>query len=154
MSEYTFQIRNNQGQTIVEALVGLGLVTIVGFAFIGGIVSLRNTTKASVNVSATERQVNDIAENIKAGVENYQVNFNYEQGIEAALNPATLPMAWDSGVVADFKDCENCAGRFGYVIQPLEQFRGLYQVTLRMTHKTWASKGERFRDYTFVVSAK
>lgn len=146
--------QNNKGQTIVEALVGLGLIAIVGFSLTGGMVALRNSSKSAVVLSSTERQVNDIAENIKAGVENYQINFNYNSTPDTLLDPDHLPMAWDSGIVAAAADCPNCAGKFGYVIQPLEQFRGLYQVTLRMTHKSWIANNEPYRDYTFVVSAK
>ncbi len=148
------RLKNNRGQTIVESLVGLGLLAIVGFAFTGGMVALRNTTKGSVVLSSTERQINDIAENIKAGVENYQVNFDYASGPNTALNVATLPMAWDNGIIVPRAQCPNCAGTYGFVIQPLEQFRGLYRVTLRMTHKSWIQAGEPFRDYSFVVSAK
>lgn len=145
---------NNQGTTIVEAMVGFGLVAAMGAAFVGGMVALRNTTRDTVLMSESERQVNDIAENIKAGVESYQVNFNYDLNANEALEVAKLPMAWDSGVVAPKKMCQECAGTYGYIIQPYEDYRGLYKVTLRMTHRTWISKGEPFRDYNFIVSAK
>lgn len=146
--------QNNKGQSIVEVLVGLGLISIIGFAFSGGMVQLRNTTKDSVVLSATDRQVSDIAENIKSGVENYQVNYNYGVTAGSLLDLSSLPMAWDNGIVAARTDCPKCAGTYGYVIQPVDSYRGLYQVTLRMTHKAWAAKGEQYRDYVFVVSAK
>ncbi|MEK2690514.1 type IV pilus modification PilV family protein [Bdellovibrio sp. GT3] len=142
-----------QGQTIVEALVALGLISVIGLTFAGGMVSLRNTSKASLMASATDRQVSDIAENIKAGVQDYQVNFNYDQTkIDDFLPPENLPMLWDVGMVAERGNCDKCRGSYGYIIQPYEIYRGLYLVTLRMTHSSWAP--EKFRDYTFVVSAK
>lgn len=98
MRKMTGMIQNNQGQTLVEALVGFGLIVIVGFAFTGGMVSLRNTTRSTVELSSTDKQINDIAENIKSGVENYQVNFDYKEGASSALAPDTLPMAWDNGI--------------------------------------------------------
>ncbi|MEK2645688.1 hypothetical protein [Bdellovibrio sp. BCCA] len=147
-------ILNNRGQTIVESLVGLGLIAIVGSAFIGGMVSLRNTSRSTVVMSSSEKQIADIAENIKSGVENYQVNFNYKTAAGEMLAPDSLPMAWDNGKVALREDCPDCAGTYGYVIQPYESYRGLYKVTLRMTHKMWAAKGEPYKDYIFVVSAK
>lgn len=147
-------IKNQQGQTIVEAIIGFALITIVGLAFVGGMVSLRNTTKGTVILSTTEKQVSDIAENIKSGVENYQVNFSDDSSGEDPLDPSTLPMAWDSGVSVPKDDCATCAGTYGYVIQPYSNYRGLYKVTLRMTHKAWIENGENFRDYVFVVSAK
>lgn len=142
---------NNKGQSILESLVGLGLIVVVGFALVSGIIALRKTSKSTVNLSATERQINDIAENIKAGVENYQVNYNYKDDIDVLLNPKDLPMRWDIGVAVPKVQCPDCYGSFGYVIVPYEKFRGLYKVTLRMTHKNWS---EPYRDYVFVVSAK
>lgn len=142
---------NNKGQSILESLIGLGLIVVVGFALISGVLALRKTTKGTVNLSATERQINDIAENIKAGVENYQVNYNYKDDIDTLLNPKDLPMRWDIGVAVPKAQCPDCYGSFGYVIVPYEKFRGLYKVTLRMTHKNWT---EPYRDYVFVVSAK
>ncbi|KHD89636.1 MAG: hypothetical protein OM95_02625 [Bdellovibrio sp. ArHS] len=142
---------NNKGQTLVEALVGFALLTIVGTAFVGGMAQLRKTTAQTVQLSSSDKQINDIAENIKAGVENYQVNFNYEEGTSGVLALDKLPMAWDSGRVARREDCKECAGTYGYTIQPYEEFRGLYKVTLRMTHKSWT---DPYRDYVFVVSAK
>ncbi|WP_374033230.1 hypothetical protein ACES2I_10430 [Bdellovibrio bacteriovorus] len=147
-------IRNQKGQTIVEAIVGFGLITMVGLTFVGGMVSLRNTTKNTLLLSSTDKQVNDIAENIKSGVENYQINYDSDRSVSELLNPDTLPMAWDNGKVALRKDCSTCAGTYGYVIQPYPEFRGLYKVTLRVTHKSWIEKGEAFKDYHFVVSAK
>nr|BFD67100.1 hypothetical protein HAGR004_21220 [Bdellovibrio sp. HAGR004] len=154
MRKMTGMIQNNQGQTLVEALVGFGLIVIVGFAFTGGMVSLRNTTRSTVELSSTDKQINDIAENIKSGVENYQVNFDYKEGASSALAPDTLPMAWDNGISVPKEECETCAGRYGFTIQPYENYRGLYKVTLRMTHTSWKEKNEAFRDYIFVVSAK
>lgn len=146
--------QNQKGQTIVEALIGLGLISMVGLTFVGGMVSLRNTTKNTLVMSSTDKQVNDIAENIKSGVENYQVNFNSEKSVSEILNPDSLPMAWDNGKVALRSECKTCAGTYGYVIQPYPEYRGLYKVTLRVTHKSWIEKGEAFKDYHFVVSAK
>lgn len=146
---------NNRGQSVIEVLVGMGLLTIIGSAFISGMVSMRKLSKGTVVISATDKQVNDIAENIKAGVENYQINFKYQDGTSEVLKLSNLPMAWDIGKVAPkSKDTETWGGTYGYTIQPYEAYRGLYKVTLRMTYKAWADNGEKYRDYTFVVSAK
>lgn len=145
---------NQRGFMMMEILLALGLISLVSFSFIGGMVSLKGTSRESLILSASERQVDDIAENIKAGIENYQVNFNYKDGRATALTLEELPMAWDIGVLTTREDCPACAGSYGYIIQPLEKFRGLYQVTLRMTHASWEAKGEKYRDYIFVVSAK
>ncbi|QLY26993.1 hypothetical protein [Bdellovibrio sp. KM01] len=146
-------LQQSKGQSIVEALVALGLISVIGLAFTGGLVQLRNTSKSSLLASATDRQVSDISENIKAGVQDYQVNFDYDPSqIDTYLALNNLPMQWDVGRVAAKGQCDTCQGTYGYLIQPYEKYRGLYLVTLRMTHKSWLP--EKFRDYTFVVSAK
>ncbi len=145
---------NNQGQTIVESLVALGLISMIGLIFFGGLVQLRKTTTDSLRDSATDRQIADIAENIKAGVQKYQVNFNLDKAsVEYFMKPEELPMAWDVGVVAEKSQCEKCQGRYGYMIQPYDKYRGLYLVTLRLTHTSWLPS-EPYRDYNFLVSAK
>jgi hypothetical protein len=145
---------NRNGQTIVESLVALGLITFVGLVFFGGLVQLRKTTNDSLLDSATDRQIADIAENIKAGVQKYQVNFNLDKAaVENLLKVENLPMAWDVGVVAEKSQCGRCQGTYGYVIQPYDKYRGLYLVTLRLSHKSWLPN-ETYRDYNFVVSAK
>lgn len=65
-----------------------------------------------------------------------------------------MTMAWDVGVQTPVDQCPNCAGRYGFVIQPFEGtgLQGLYLVTLRMTHTSWV--GEKYRDYQFVVTTK
>ncbi len=147
-------LRNSQGFTLIEILIAMGILIIVLYAWIGGMVSLKKTSRDSLVLSASSRQVNDIAENIKMGLENYQVNFNYTNGKVIALDVSKLPMAWDTGIMTTRAECPGCAGTYGYIIQPMERFRGLYVVTLRLTHIDWIAKGEDFRDYTFVVSAK
>jgi hypothetical protein len=148
-------LNNTKGQTIVESLVALGLISIVGLTFAGGMGALRNISKASLLTSSTDRQVSDISENIKAGVQNYQVNFNFSQAAaEEYLKVENLPMSWDIGVTAKKGECTTCKGTYGYIIQPFEQFRGLYLVTLRMTYEDWKKNNEAYRDYKFVVSAK
>ena len=61
-------------------------------------------------------------------------------------------MAWDLGVNLPVSQCPNCRGKYGFVIQPLDMFRGLYTVTLRFTYQDWGNGV--YKDYIFLVSAK
>lgn len=145
---------NKKGFTLIEGLVTMGLLSVMTLVFIGGVHSLKNAFKSTQLISSTDKQVQDIAENIKAGLENYQINFDFDSDANSQLDISNLPMAWDEKKVGSRADCPNCAGSYGYYIQPLEEFRGLYRVTLRMTHKTWVAAGESYRDYVFVVGVK
>lgn len=154
MRQFVLLIQNNRGVTFIEAIVGFALVGVVSLIFVGGMVYLRNTTKDTVLMSTADKQIIDIAENIKSGVENYQINFNYDAPVEDLLEIKKLPMAWGNGMTSLKEDCDGCPGTYGYLIQPFESYRGLYKVTLRMTHVSWTAKGEPYRDYIFVVSAR
>lgn len=145
---------NNRGFTIVESLIALGLVVLLGVIFSSALLSLNKTTNENLTSSTSERQLASIAENIRVGVEHYQVNFESQGNESEVLKLENLPMAWDSSRVLPRSECENCPGTFGFTVRPLDDFRGLFLVTLRMTHKSWKEKGEQYRDFNFVVSGK
>lgn len=165
---------NNRGQSITEAIVGFGLVTLIGSTFIGGVVSLGNISQNTQSISDTNKQIKTIIENIRAGVEGYQINYEMlsdplsleaQMRADSVLPYKQLPMAWDYGITALVADCSKCAGRFGYIIRPMDQYRGLYMVMLKMNHLTWDEKNPQFpndptkntkkyRIYSFLVSVK
>lgn len=145
---------NNRGQTLAEALVGLALLSIVFAIFTRAHESLNKMVTSTYTSSETDRLVNEVAENIRTGFENYQINFGSDDQVQQSLNVNSLPMAWGVGTITTASKCADCPGRYGYVIQPISSSPGLFQVTLRLTHKSWIEKGEQSRDYVFVVSAK
>ena len=142
---------NHRGMSVIEGLVGLAIVLTTSFVFVGGISQIQKITQNTFVLSASERQIHSIAENIKAGVDSYQINFDSSLNIDMALPPDNLPMAWSNTIITSRENCSRCPGTYGYVIQPLSDYRGLYQVTLRMTNTAWS---EPYRDYVFVVSGK
>lgn len=142
----------NAGFTTMENLVAISIALVVGLAMVGGLVSYRKLSQNVILMSSTDKEVNDIGENIRANMESFQINYNFSAADkEKYLALSSLPMAWDVGISMPTEQCSDCAGRYGYIIQPFEEFRGLYVVTLRMTHKNWE---EPFREFQFVVSAK
>jgi type II secretory pathway pseudopilin PulG len=143
---------SNKGLTIVELLVATAIIGFALVSFIGGFIALKNISHRTSVTSTFDKQINEICGNIKAGIETYQVNFNYKDSTSSDQLPVDkLPMAWDVDVVSTKKDCPWCQGTYGYTIQPLEAMRGLYAVQVRFTHKSW---GENTRDFSFVVSVK
>ena len=144
--------QGKKGFTTIEVLVAAAILIVAVFSFLSGFVSLTKITKETSITSSFDKQISEICGNIKAGIENYQVNFNFKDSSDQDPLPIdSLPMAWDIGVVAPKDECEWCQGTFGYTIQPLEAMRGLYFVQVRFTHKSW---GAATRDFTFVVSPK
>lgn len=149
-----------QGFTLVENLVALGILAIICAGLFGGMVIMQKLSTTSRMMSASDKQISDIADNIRVALESHQIDFgrvvkgDAESNIEtinSVLDPSRLPMAWDVGVTGTAKDCPQCKGRYGFVIQPFERFPGLYLVTLRMTNQSWSVP---YRDYQFVVSAR
>jgi prepilin-type N-terminal cleavage/methylation domain-containing protein len=149
-----------RGFTIVENVVALAILTIVSTALMGAMVMLKQLSSTSRVMTTNEKQVSDIADSIRLGIEDYQIDFSHTlklsqvyspTNIEQVLAVPKLPMSWDVGVAIAATKCPQCAGRYGFVIQPYGAYPGLYIVTLRMTHRAWKSA---YRDYQFVVSVK
>lgn len=145
-------INNSKGFTLIETGVALGVAAIGAFMILKGMDSMRDLTEDTLLLSSNERQIHAIADNLRTGLEQQQINFDYsDASTKRELKIEDLPMGWDVGISAPKDSCPNCRGRYGYTIQVLERYRGLYQVTLRVTHKEWR---EPFRDYKFVVTVK
>lgn len=148
----TSMIKNNLGLTIVEVLVGLGIAVTAGSAVTMGLIQAQNQTKKTTETDVTDKQILEIAENIRIAPETYQVTFDYTgDAADRLLNPTSLPMAWDKNKSVPVAECPDCPGRYGYIVQPFENYRGLYLVTLRLTHKSWK---DTYREHQFVVSPK
>ena len=140
------------GFTIIESLAALALLVVGGFVLLGGYTFLNQLTKRTEVSTSFDKQINEIASNIKAGIENYQVDFNFkENNDQDPLGVGSLPMVWDVGAAGTKEECPWCLGTYGYTIRPLEAMRGLYSVQVRFTHKSW---GDSVRDISFVVSVK
>lgn len=148
----TSVLRSQRGFSIIETLVAVAVSLIVMSGLLVGAFYIRKMS-SSVQVRSTEeKQIAQVIENIRSSVENYQVTYDAsETAREAALQIKNLPMAWSSDVITTVAACKDCPGRFGFVIQPFEGMRGLYIVTLRLTHREWT---EGAKDYQFVVSVR
>lgn len=144
---------NQRGFSLVETLVGLGIMVSSGLAIVTTILVVRGVGVEIETRSSEEKQIMQIVENIRTAPENFQIAFvTGDQDKETLLKPETLPMAWGNNMVAEASECEGCPGRFGYIVQPFQGMRGLYVVTLRMTHASW--KEPTYKDFEFVVSAR
>ncbi len=151
---------SEQGFSLIENVVALGILGILCAGLFGGMAVMQQLSTVSRMMSSVDKQISDIADSIRVALESHQIDFarpiaaNMDGNIEAinaALDVKKLPMAWDVGVIASAKECPQCKGRYGFVIQPYESFPGLYLVTLRLTNTEWDAP---YRDYHFVVSAR
>lgn len=144
--------RGQSGMAIIQSIMALAILLIASFIFVGALQSMRSQVKGTLVTNSSEREVNEIIENLRSGIENYQVDFSAsDSDLDQVLRPETLPMAWDIGIQTEAENCRQCQGRYGYVIQPFEGYRGLYLVTVRLTNKEWR---EPFKDYQFTVTTR
>lgn len=145
------RLRGQGGFAIIENLVSLVIILMATGALMSAIMVYRRVAHSVETQSSQEKQVLQIIENVRTGLENYQISFAVgDAERDRLLASSKLPMAWDAEIVTAKENCPGCPGRFGYVVQPFEGMRGLYLVTMRMTHKDWDIP----KDYEFVVSAK
>ncbi|WP_413291383.1 type IV pilus modification PilV family protein [Bdellovibrio sp. HCB337] len=144
-------MKNNQaGFTIIEVLVALAMIVSVGSLFSLGLLGYKNLNLKSKTSSTVMKQIHNLVENIRPNLQLYQVNFDPNMDRDVKLKVDSLPMAWNRDYVGKASDCPDCPGRFGYVVQPSTQ-TGLFILTVRVTHNTWASK---YVEYQTFVSIK
>ncbi|MGE5085039.1 MAG: type II secretion system protein [Bacillota bacterium] len=152
---------SNAGFTIVEGLIGFLLIAIVSSSFIGGIVAMQKLRMNTDDDRILNKQINDIIESIRPNLKMYQLSYDNSKTNAERLDLGTLPMAWGNGLQVRASDCSSCPGRYGYVIQSYEGYYGIYLVTLRFSHKDWATKKGTtnpaefgYVDYEFVVNVQ
>ncbi len=148
-------IRKKSGFTLVEILLAATLLGISSLAFITLYVNSLKMIQAGEFKSTTTKLTDRFMIKVNTDMNMSQINYNLKSSVNDQLDVDHLPMAWSyTGEVTPVDQCQSCPGRYGYVIRPYEKFRGLYQITLRLTHTEWKAQGESYRDYFFVVSAK
>ncbi|MBI1860814.1 MAG: prepilin-type N-terminal cleavage/methylation domain-containing protein [Deltaproteobacteria bacterium] len=147
---------NQRGQSILEVLVAMGLLAIgvMAFAFSSKLTTTGIRNVASV--SARDRAVSTLILNIRSNPKLYQVT-NVPVGTLAPNGKlvsenllSNLPLAWSKNFVGPVDQCVSCAGRMGYVIQPVDTLPGMFQITVRVTSSDLYS-GAR-RDYQFLAT--
>jgi prepilin-type N-terminal cleavage/methylation domain-containing protein len=143
---------SQKGFSLAEVMVAVGLVAVIGFSLVSGIVHFRRIVEKAKVSQVLELQINDIVENIRPNINRYQVTYEYSKEFrERRLAVDSLPNAWDVGIVSTVAECPSCLGRYGFLVQPYTNMPGLYVLTVRMTYKGWS---EGHKDYSFLVTTK
>lgn len=146
-------IKCNRGFTLIESLIGIGLLTILILMSITSIQQVKRLSQ-SVNTSeSSDKQILQIIENVRSNMSSFKSTYDYysEDSANNLLTFDKLAMAWDDKTNTTVALCPTCKGRYGYVLQPYEQFRGLSILTLKISHQNWGSES---KTYKFLVTAK
>jgi prepilin-type N-terminal cleavage/methylation domain-containing protein len=149
-------IAQQNGFSLIETMIAAGLLSIFVTASTLIYMSIQKTTSTAQRNSVADIEVNNILDNIRTSVQNYQLNFDQSATNDNTLPVASLPMAWDVGTVTTAALCPNCKGRYGFYIQPMMganglSFPGLNTVHVRISNTDWPQK---YQDYQFTVSVK
>jgi prepilin-type N-terminal cleavage/methylation domain-containing protein len=146
-------MNNKKGFTLVEVMIAAGILGGILYWFSGGTSFLSTRNKQLEELMIMERHVNSLYENIQSNIDVYQITYDPKE-FNSNTDPTNLnkylPLAWDMKILTNVNNCMQCPGRMGYVIVPLDGYRGLYKLTIRATHP----KVLLFKDYNFLINGK
>ena len=146
-------MKNQKGFSLVEVLVASGVMGALIYVFGSGSAFLSSKNKNLEELMLMERHVNSLYENIQSNIDVYQITYdptNFNNNADPTKIAKYLPIAWDMKKLTTVSSCKSCPGRMGFIIVPLQGYRGLYKLTIRVTHP----KIPNFKDYSFLINGK
>lgn len=142
--------RQQAGMSLIELLVAFSIFVISATANLILYQQYKTITQKAKVQAIGDQEISNILNAIRMSVDFHQVSFNTSSVyLNSALNPRDLPMAWNGEQIVDAENCDKCKNKFGYVIQPHANIRGIYTVTIRMSQDD-----ETYKDYEFLASTK
>ncbi len=139
------------GFTIIETLISLGMMSVVFLGIQSATTYYFSQIKQQKENVMQGQITQAVFSQVMSDASQMQVNYGaLNDSTDATLDPANLPMAWDKDLYLPAEQCVPCPGRLGFKIVPIEGMRGLYQATIRITHKTLLPNGG-YKDYKMVL---
>lgn len=148
MKKISITFFNNKGFSFLESIIGMAIIVIFAAIYSGGLIQFKKQAERAININAADKEVLAVIESVRQDLGSHKLNFMLgAAGISKELDTAKLPYAWSKFGTMRAEDCPTCLGRYGFTIQPISGFSGLYIVTIRMTHGDWAT----YKDFKFVI---
>jgi hypothetical protein len=155
-------LTNNFGLGVLEVVLSAGLVGVGLYVVMSGVDFLTdNKTVVDKNIEM-EQMISGIVENVRSNINMEKVDFAVDPSTKENLflmNSTyqavkdSLKLRWTRDGIIPADLCQDCAGRIGYVVTPYRSgsitFRGLYKVTIRMTHDQMFPN--EFKQFDFIV---
>lgn len=149
-------IRSQKGLGMVEVLMGFALAGVGAFIILNA-VDFLGEKKAIVDKSATmENLMTGLMESVRSNIAMEKVDFQSEDFLNHTTYEAvenSLKLCWVNDGIIPVEEYPGCPGKLGYVVAPMKagnmEFRGLYKVTVRLTHKELFPG--QFKQYDFIV---
>lgn len=139
---------SKKGSSFIEILIAIAILGIFATIYSSGLIEFKKVSERAININVADKEVLAIIESIRQDLGSHKINFvTGSAGLSQELDPDNLPFAWTKYGSVSAKDCESCQGRYGFTIQPISGFAGLYMATVRMNHTDWS----KHRDFKFIV---
>lgn len=147
---------NQAGMGLLEILIGISIAGVGSFLIMNGIDFL-SQKKSVVDKSANlENMISGIIGSVRTNIVMEKIDFVPENFLNNTTYEAvekSLKLCWVNDGLIPIEAYPNCPGKLGYVVTPFNvggmEYRGLYKVTLRLTHSTLLPN--QFREYVFIV---
>jgi prepilin-type N-terminal cleavage/methylation domain-containing protein len=143
------------GSSLIEVMVAAAILGITSAFTMTALDDISKARKLSLGIQGRHDIAFSLVENIRDNVGMFQISYEGNKSTtgspDVMLTEDKLPYAWSNAGIMSAADCPQCPGRYGYLIQPMDGFRGLYIVTLRMTNKELF---EGIREYRFITTIK
>lgn len=154
--------KKQAGFGMIEVLVSFAILGAGIFTIMEGLDYLeKKKTLTDKNVTL-ENMLGSIVDSVRANIVMEKVDFQAgdpafaQNWLSHSTHQAikdSLTMCWVNDGLISITNYPNCPGRLGYVVSPMRidnlQLRGLYYVTVRMTHDVLFPN--TFRQYQFIV---
>jgi prepilin-type N-terminal cleavage/methylation domain-containing protein len=151
LASFLKHLKNQAGFTFMEVMATAAILGVVSYSFIGSNKFLSQSNKDINSKLSVERAALSLYRSIQTNTGAFQVTnrpADFYKMINVNELYDTLPIAWNETGVYDVSECPHCLGRMGYALAPMLQYRGLYTLTIRITHKKLI---DGFKDYIFVI---
>lgn len=150
------KLLNQAGMGLLEIMVGISIASVGSFILLNGIDFL-TTKKAVVDKNANlENMISGLIGSIRSNIVMEKIDFEPEKFLNNSTYEAvekSLKLCWVNDGIIPLEAYPKCPGKLGYVVTTFKvgamEYRGLYKVTLRMTHSDLFPN--QFREYVFIV---
>lgn len=149
-------LKNEKGFSLLEVMMAGAIFGILMMAILAAIDFLGTNQQRTRHLTAEDRTVSSLINNIRANLHLYQVVYDpyRPEGPNEKRDELLdeLPLAFNANEIVPKDDCKACPGRLGVVIQPVRGVSGLNMVSIRIEHEILYPDGAK--EFRFLASHK
>lgn len=143
-------LQQQSGMSLIEVLVAFSIFIVSATANLVLYQQYKSITQKAKIKAVGDQEISNLLNAIRMSVDFQQITYNPSTvHLNTVLNPRDLPLAWTGDNIVPAASCEACKNRFGYIVQPHPNIRGIYTVTIRL-----ANSETEYKDYEFLASTK